>query len=87
MVWFSVVLVQCNTYLLTYVLACNILQACWNLPTSGGARSKVGGQKEGILNKNLYFEGILLKFKQKWGGSCPPCPPGSNSPEVLILNH
>ena len=27
-----------------------------------GARSKVGGQKEGILSKNLYFEGILVKF-------------------------
>ena len=38
-------------------------RGCWNLPTSGGARSKVGGgQKEGILSKNPYFEGILVKF-------------------------
>ena len=39
-----------------------IYQGCWNLPTSGGARSKAGGQKEGIKSKNRYFEGILVKF-------------------------
>ena len=44
------------------------------------ARSKVGGKKKEISRKNLYFEGILVIFQQKWGGSCLPCPPGSNSP-------
>ena len=38
------------------VWTCFYMQGCWNLPTSGG------GQKEGILSKNLYFEGILVKF-------------------------
>ena len=37
------------------------MQGCWNLPTSGGARSKVERQREGILSKNFYFEGILVK--------------------------
>ena len=41
-----------------------------------------GGQKDEILSKNLYFEGILEKFQQKGGGggSCPT--PGSTSPNI-----
>ena len=50
-----------NTFQLLYDTSSNVrilvpLQGCWNLPTSGG------GQKEGILRKNSYFEGILRKF-------------------------
>ena len=56
------------------------MQGCWNLSTSGEARPKVGGQRRGILRKNLCFEAILVKFQQKWEGSCPPCPPVSNIP-------
>ena len=64
-------------------------QGCWNLPTSEGVRSKVGGgQKGGILSKNLYCEGILMKILQKWVGNYPPTPPpGSNSPDFrMTLN-
>ena len=40
-----------------------------------GARSKVGGgQSTGIFSKKLYFEAILVKFKQKWGAVAPPAP-------------
>ena len=46
----------------------------------GGARPKVGGQKTGILRKIPYFSAILVNFEQKQGGSCPPCPPVSNTP-------
>ena len=57
------------------------LKGCWNLHTSGGARSQVGGQQEGILSKYPYvfcrnFGEILVKV----GGQLAPLPPGSNSP-------
>ena len=34
----------------------------WNLSTSGEARTKVGGQRTGILKKNLYFEALFKKI-------------------------
>ena len=44
-----------------------------------------GGQKEGILSKNLYFEEILVKHYISGGGQLPPCPNASNIPVALVV--
>ena len=44
-----------------------------------GQGPKWGGQKEGILSKNLYFEGIFVKIA-KGGGKLPPLPPWFQQP-------
>ena len=33
-----------------------------------------GGKEQESLKKNLDFEAILVKFRQKWGGSSPLFP-------------
>ena len=45
------------------------------LKVGGKIKSGGGGQRTGFLRKNLYFEVILVKFEQKWGGQLPtPAP-------------
>ena len=50
----------------------NLVQGCWNLPTSGEARPKVGGQRTGIL-------------KKKVGGHFLPPPPALRFPTSLLF--
>ena len=57
------------------------------MPTGGGGNVQSGGQKEGILSKNLYFEGILLKFQQKWGDSPPQVPTALDGEKCPSLIH
>jgi len=46
-----------------------------------GGKTKGGGQRTGTLMKTPYFEAILVKFQEKWRGSCPTLPPVSNTTE------
>jgi len=54
------------------------------LPTSGRARQKVGGgaNSRDFMEKTLFGINFGEVLEKGEGGSCPLCPPVSNTPDL-----
>ena len=51
-------------------------QGCWNLPTSGGTRSKVRAKRRNFQQKPIFWRnfGEILEKLWEWAVAPPPCP-------------
>ena len=82
-IWFDLFLMRSNHEKNVngdQISTCLVSTHLWYYSRGVGTCVRVGGQKTWILRKTPYFSAILVNFYQKWGGSCPPCPPGSYTP-------